>query len=210
MASPPVVFIDFHGTLCHDRYWRSLSTPDQSRLQAFLFENNTELVTAWMRGRYSAEQINDIVANHLGRDPAALWSLFVADCQTMTIAPGVLERLGRLRGRAVTILITGNMDSFTRFTVPSIGLDKVFDIISNSFTEGRLKTDDGGAQFLDYARRFGTGLERCFLIDDAADVCALFSGLGGQALRVTPAFDLSEALHAVETALPDTDRPFPT
>lgn len=77
------------------------------------------------------------------------------------------------------------MDSFTRFTAPALGLDEYFDAISNSFDERRLKTDDGGSIFGQYASRLGTPIEECVLIDDADDVCVVFTNLGGKALQVT-------------------------
>ena len=90
-----------------------------------------------------------------------------------------------MRPLAHTVLITGNMDSFSRFTVPALKLDAYFDAISNSYDEGRLKTDDGGALFLHYANRFGVPIEECVAIDDAEDVSAMFTALGGTAILVT-------------------------
>lgn len=181
----PTVFVDFHGTICNDRYWRSLPNQYQQPLQLFLFQENSHLVEQWMRGRHTAEAINEMVAAELGLPYDAVWNDFVADCQSMQVSPAILSRLERLRPFANIVLMTGNMDSFTRFTVPALGLDAYFDAISNSFDEGRLKTDNGGALFGHYARRFDTRIEQCVVIDDADDVCTVFSDLGGRALQVT-------------------------
>jgi FMN phosphatase YigB (HAD superfamily) len=193
----PVVFIDFHGTICHDRYWRSLPDDRQARLAALLFGADTRLVYEWMRGQHTAEAINRIVAAHLDLPYDELWQSFVSDCRTMHVSPATLARIARLRQRATVILITGNMDSFTRFTVPALGLDTAFDAIANSWHERRLKTDDGGAAFLDHASRHGIPIENCLVIDDAADVCATFSALGGTAMQVTPSHNIDDILDAL-------------
>lgn len=177
--------MDFHGTICNDRYWRSLAAEHQQALQAFLFERNVHLVDEWMRGRHTAEAINELIAAELDISYESLWSIFVADCRSMHIPADILSCLKRLRSLANVVLITGNMDSFTRFTVPALGLDRYFDAISNSFDEGILKTDDGGALFSQYADRFGSPIAECVVVDDAEDVCAAFATLGGTALRVT-------------------------
>lgn len=186
MVGKPIVFVDFHGTICHDHYWRSLPQDRQARLTALLFGEDRRLVDEWMRGLHTAEAINRLVAAELELSYETVWRSFVADCRSMNVSASTLAKIAALRDRATVILATGNMDSFTRFTVPALRLDSAFDLISNSSDEGRLKTDDGGALFLDYAARFGVPIGRCVLIDDAADGCATFAALGGRALRVTP------------------------
>lgn len=181
----PTVFVDFHGTICNDRYWRSLANEHQQALQALLFEKSSHLVGEWMRGLHTAEAVNQIVAAELNLSYEAVWTTFVADCRSMRVPHTVLTRLKLLRPLANIVLITGNMDSFTRFTAPALGLDGYFDAISNSFDEGRLKTDDGGSLFSQYARQFGTPIDQCVLVDDADDVCAVFTQLGGKAMQVT-------------------------
>ena len=181
----PTAFIDFHGTVCNDRYWRSLPEAHQPELQEFLFQKNSDLVIEWMRGVHTSEAINEIVAKELNISYVEAWTAFVADCRSMHIEPAVLARLRWLRPIANIVLMTGNMDSFTRFTVPALGLEGYFDAISNSFDERRLKTDDGGSLFTQYADRFGTPVAKCVLVDDADDVCAVFTSLGGKAHQVT-------------------------
>lgn len=185
ISSQPTVFVDFHGTICNDRYWRSLPNEQQQPLQAFLFQKNSHLVDEWMCGLHTAEAINEMVAAELGLSYDAVWTAFVDDCRSMHVSPAILARLRLLRPLANMVLMTGNMDSFTRFTVPALGLDGYFDSISNSFDEGKLKTDGGGSLFVQYASRFGTPIEQCVVIDDADDVCAVFTDLGGMALQVT-------------------------
>lgn len=96
--------------------------------------------------------------------------------------------------------MTGNMDSFTRFTVPALALDKYFDSISNSFYEGKLKTDEGGKLFLDYAEKYDVCIEDCIVIDDSEKVCSVFEVLGGSAFRITPQNDIHHHLSLLASA----------
>ncbi|MGO4482471.1 hypothetical protein EFD55_27250 [Rhizobium pisi] len=181
----PIIFIDFDGTICHDRYWRSLPPVKQNKLQTYLFQKNRHIVFEWMRGLHTAEEVNGMVAAALDMPFDKVWEIFVADCQSMQVSLVTLARLSRLRLVANVILVTGNMDSFSRFTVPALRLDQHFDAISNSYNEGRLKTDDGGALFMQYADQFSASILDCVVIDDSEEVCSTFAQLGGTPLRVT-------------------------
>ena len=77
------------------------------------------------------------------------------------------------------------MDSFSRFTVPALNLDSYFDNISNSYYEGKGKSDNNGEIFTEYAWKYGVALEDCTLIDDGIEVCNIFRELGGTAHQVT-------------------------
>jgi len=182
--SRPIIFIDFDGTICHDRYWRTLLGDKQDKLQIYLFQENRDIVFDWMRGLYTSEEINSLVAAALEMPYSELWEIFVADCQSMHISPATLARIGHLRPIANTVLVTGNMDCFSRFTVPALLLDQHFDAVSNSY-KGRLKTDDGGALFMQYVEQFGASIEDCVVIDDSEEVCSTFARLGGTPLHVT-------------------------
>ncbi|MDB5535940.1 MAG: hypothetical protein JWQ65_815 [Devosia sp.] len=96
-APRPTVFVDFHGTICNDRYWRSLSNEQQQPLQAFLFQKNSHLVDEWMRGFHTAEAINEMIAAALGLPYDVVWTTFIADCRSMNVSPAILARLRLLR-----------------------------------------------------------------------------------------------------------------
>jgi FMN phosphatase YigB (HAD superfamily) len=151
-----------------------------------------------MRGKYTAEEINNLVAERIGMSFEELWKLFVADCTTMQVSGTILGKLSSLRSKYVVILITGNMDSFSRFTVPALHLDEYFDHINNSFFEGKLKDDEKGAVFAKYADTLRTALERCFLIDDSARACESFKALGGTAYRITPERNIMSYLEKMD------------
>jgi FMN phosphatase YigB (HAD superfamily) len=197
MVNKPIIFIDFFKTLNHDIYWRSLPFKDLERIQEFLFRNNTTLVDDWMRGKYTAEQINHMVSGRLNIPYEYLWNVFVQDCQTMTVPNGILESINKLRDRYTTILLTDNMDSFTRFTKPALKLENYFDLISNSFVEGKHKTDNDGELFLKYIKLHSANIKNCVSLDDSQSVQRIFTKLGGISYLVTLEHNISYYLEKI-------------
>jgi len=198
-VSKPIIFVDFDLTICYDRYWRSLKSPYQDRLQILLFGEDRTRVNEWMKGKYTAEEINQFVAREIDFPNEDLWKIFVDDCITMKVSQSVLERLSALRDKYTVILMTGNMDSFSRFTVPVLSLDKYFDSISNSFHEGKFKTDNNGEIFIEYVTKYEAPLKECIAIDDNKDVCSVFEQLGGTAYLVSPDKDINYYLKLLES-----------
>lgn len=186
----PIIFCDFDGVLCHDRFWRSLSPDQYEKVQEYLFRNNLELVNDWMRGKYSAEEINKKVSENTDTPYDLLWDVFVSDCEQMSVSSDALEKLNSLRSRYTVILVTGNMDCFSRFTRPATELDRYFDHISNSFEEGILKTDENGRIFVQFAEKHGVPIQSCYGLDDSKNVNEVFSELGGTACLVTKEQDI--------------------
>ena len=137
-----------------------------------------------------AEDINKMIAREINMPYDQLWNIFVRDCCTMRVSYETLAKLSQLRSKYTCILMTVNMDSFSRFTVPALNLDKYFDIISNSYYEGKGKTDRNGEIFTEYAQRSGVSLRDCILIDDGEDACTIFEDLGGTAFLVTVSQDI--------------------
>lgn len=176
------LFVDFDGTLSEDKFWRSLDEKDYQLVQEVLFHQAGQMVNAWMRGEYTSEEITDYLSKQTGLNYQKLWLTLVSDCQTMQIKPQILESLIKLKKQFYLVLITGNMDCFDRFTVPSLKLDQYFSKIVNSYNEGHLKTENNGDSFKKYLKG---RLTDAILIDNSATTCALFGQLGGQALLVT-------------------------
>ena len=190
----PILFIDFDGTLCHDRFWRSLSEEQYKKVQSLLFEENMSFAEEWMKGKHTAEEVNQFLAEQLGIPFEEIWEIFVKDAETMSVPKDVLETIGKLRERYATILITVNMDSFSRFTVPALELSNYFDAISNSYFEGKFKSDNEGEVFRDYIQKYSAPVDRSILIDDSTGACETFRALGGVAYQVTTEEDISHHL----------------
>lgn len=187
----PILFCDFDGVLCHDRYWRSLPTDELEKIQSFLFGEDDALVVGWMRGNRTAEEVNQMLADQTGISYEKLWNVFVKDCESMHVSNEVLEKLDSLRSVYTVILVTSNMDSFSRFTEPATGLKRYFDHISNSFDEGILKTDNNGELYLRLVDKYQASIEDSVVFDDSKNVQKIFTGLGGTAYLVTKEQDLA-------------------
>lgn len=188
-----VLYIDFDGTICSDHFWRSLPSDERQVIQKFLFGADKELVTNWMLGKHSAEEINELVAQRLYCNPKELWQIFVQDCEQMSVPSELIDLLQHLREHYVVVLITDNMDCFTRFTVPALQLANHFDMICNSSEEGRCKRDAEGASFTKYATAADCSLSDSILIDDSILNCHLFENLGGTS-HMTTSLEETEAI----------------
>ncbi|MDD2786293.1 MAG: haloacid dehalogenase-like hydrolase [Patescibacteria group bacterium] len=181
----PILFIDFDGTLCNDKFWRSIDPVIFEKIQSFLFSENKSVKHDWMKGVYSSEDINRLIAKELNVPFEKIWNVFVEDCKTMAISRNSLDRIKELRNDHIVILVTDNMDCFTRFTVPAQKLDSFFDYIINSFEVKKFKEYNEGEIFIRLADRAGTKIEDCILIDNSKNLCTLFSKLGGKSHLVT-------------------------
>ncbi len=188
------LFVDFDGTLSDDKFWRSLPEKQYQAIQKLFFKDNTQMVGDWMRGRYTAEEINQYASETLNIPYQELWDLFVDDCRTIRVSEVVLDTIKALRQKYTVGLVTGNMDSFRRFTIPALSLDDYFDFISSSYDERKHKTDNEGELFVEYAKRLDVDISDCILIDDNDRCCELFSDHGGRAIQVSSPEETLEVL----------------
>lgn len=188
------LFIDFDGTISTGRFWSTVPSPLREQIQKLLFEENKELVRDWMRGRYSSEDINLRVAKELSISYEELWEYFVVSCRSFMVPEGVIEVLTELKNKYHVVLITGNMDSFDRFTAPSLNLANYFHEIVNSFNEGCLKHERGGDTFKKY---LVGDIKDAILVEDSIDNCEFFTKLGGVAYRTESLEHTLEILRAL-------------
>lgn len=159
------------------------------------------MVNEWMRGIYSSEDINRLIAKELNTSFEEVWNIFVSDCKNMNISVDVLHRIDHLRKNYHAILITDNMDCFTRFTVPALKINSYFDSMINSFDNKTFKSDHNGEIFLQVVNERGSKVEDCILIDNSKSACDTFSKLGGSARFVTSEKPLAFWLENVENEL---------
>jgi len=61
----PILFIDFDGTLCHDRFWRSLPAEQYEKVQTLLFKERKSYAEEWMKGKHTAEEVNQFLSEQL-------------------------------------------------------------------------------------------------------------------------------------------------
>ncbi len=143
------IFIDWDGTLSGSRFWQQWrdSTDNALReryakLTQVLFVDNVAMVNDWMRGKLGAEYICDQLAVTLNMPSFEITQALQKSCEQMVIIEGALTKIAALRqlGNKVAIA-TDNMDTFSRWTVPMLNLEKAFDAILDSSQIGYLKNE---------------------------------------------------------------------
>jgi len=179
--------MDWDGTLCWSRFWESLikTNPEFSQVVDNFFISEKEIIADWMKGKITSEKINKLISQKTGLSESELWQTFVSDCENMEIDSRILALIKKLREKYLIILVTGNMDCFTRFTVPALGLDRIFNLIINSADIGYLKDEHSGKIFIDCLRQFNINdISNAYLLEDSKKVCDIFSQLGGRSMKV--------------------------
>jgi hypothetical protein len=186
-----ILFIDWHETISSDKFFSSLHNSKSIKIRTlaksienFLFVENKKVASRWMTGMFTSEEIIKLISEKLILNYDWLWDVFKLDCKNMAIAEKIRSKLLELKEYYVLVLITGNMDCFNRFTIPSQHLDLLFDSIVNSSDFGYFKTDHEGKAFKDVISDNATSILRCYLLDDNKEVCDVFSKIGGSSINV--------------------------
>jgi FMN phosphatase YigB (HAD superfamily) len=128
-----------------------------------------------MRGALSSEDVVAGVCQGTDMSPAFALETLRASCQQMRfVADTVPQMVADLRARGLKVVIaTDNMDTFQRWTVPSLRLGTLFDAILCSADLGALKEErdpDGQSRFFaSYARAQGIGPGESLLLDDGEE-----------------------------------------
>ena len=190
-----VVFVDWDGTLSTSRFWGHWTNEPKKashygRIQRDFFLAQPNVLEAWMRGQYDAESIVRQIATDTGLEPDLLMTGLRESCVQMEVDARALELLGRLREQGTkTVIATDNMDTFTRWTVPALGLTDYCDEVLNSHSLRALKKDKRAngtsAFFADYFKRTNNNPARTLLIDDSPRN-AVVEDFGMRFSRVSP------------------------
>lgn len=181
------VFIDWNGTLSSSKFFEDLenSQPEvYSGIQETLFGGElTHLLNPWMMGEIETEEVIHQLGNQLGINQEELLDHFIRSCRNMIIVNSALDLIHQIRQKGVQVVIaTDNMDSFNRWTIPSLKLTEHFDAILNSATLNTRKkdiNDDGVSLFFEeYLMLNGFKPEETVLIDDSEDKGGTLSAYG--------------------------------
>ena len=145
---PSVIFLDFDGTICGSRFWGHWADEGKysntNRLiQERLFKASPDMLTGWMRGGYTSEDIIQRISNDVGLSPDELLVGLRESCEQMRLLDKrILPAVKSLRQSGVKVVIaTDNMDTFLRWTAPALNLAKHFDAILDSYSLQALKRD---------------------------------------------------------------------
>jgi hypothetical protein len=194
MPNPKVIFIDWNQTLSASHFWRSLPN-----VETVMFLANRHLLDPWMRGDCTAEEICQVLAGQTGISQEVIFSKLKESCETMEFVddevPGLIERI-KAKGIKV-VLATDNMDCFSRFTVPALRLDRLFDGLLISCDLKILKNEIRDKEiifFTDYFRQNDLCYAEAVLLDDSARTSKEYWQLGFPVIIIDDKEKLLEVL----------------
>jgi FMN phosphatase YigB (HAD superfamily) len=184
-----VVFIDWYGTLSVSKFWYQFENPEHkyhaysARLDAVIRSQGTQIVKPWMKGELSSEAAIRKIAKAANISYDFLYAEFVRSVSTMKLVSGALALVERIRSQGVAVAIaTDNMDSFTRWTVPTLNLRQNFDYILNSSSLKCLKAEkstEGESLFFSrFIRDHALYPNQCMLLDDSLTIGPVVESYG--------------------------------
>ncbi len=174
-----VIFLDWYMTLSDSLFWEDWATDtdkqkDLVAIQSVMFSNEGRLANVWMRGGINSEEAVKEICKIAKLDEDMVLQGLISSCKNMELNnDNLLSTIEDIRRLGTEVVIaTDNMDTFIRWTVPSLRLERYFDGIIDSFTQKALKADFDGETslfFNDYLQTSKTPPEKMVLIDDRAD-----------------------------------------
>lgn len=201
---PKVIFLDFDGTICVSRFWGHWAKDDARSgvnrlIQELFFQTKADTLKQWMRGEHTAEDIVRIISTDIDFSADELLIGLKESCEQMKLLnPKILPLVKLLRLNGIKVVIaTDNMDTFQRWTVPALNLDKHFDDILDSYSLNALKNDKdskGRSKFFgEYFERKQLDPNETVLIDDGVHNSAI-RDFGMQFIQVTAASPVESIL----------------
>lgn len=201
------IFLDWNGTLSKSKFWGQLGNGDETERAMFaqieeaLFGQMRELLKPWMRGEYTSEDICRKIADGTGLAYEVIFAEFVKSCELMELSDGKIpDLLKNLKETGAKIVIaTDNMDSFTRWTYPSLQkrYGDLFYGFLNSADISAMKEDMGGetSLFFDkYIKENNLSCKDSVLIDNSPDKNGVFKKIGLEYIQVPTTEDFLNVL----------------
>lgn len=205
-----VIFLDWNGTLSDSFFWEHMRKSENQSIKDLydlwdraLFSRSKEYIQEWMRGLKTTESVLKEISIETGTEYGLILKEFIKGCESMTLVSEELpEIIRKLREKGVYVVIaTNNMDCFTRWTVPSLCLDTMFDEILNSFDLKGLKNDiDVGGEsifFKDFFLENAISPRECIFFDDSVDKGDFISKMGIRYVKVGGVEELIKSLESL-------------
>lgn len=179
------VFFDFSKVLSRGRFYSGLGKVDPERyerLQTEIFAPPSTLCDRWMRHELTRHDINRHLSRKLNIPETELNRYLLDSVQHLPLDQDLIGWANELKQKGQSIaIVTDNMDTFSAYTVPSLGLDKIFPVIVSSADHRILKKDQNGRLFQIALEKLGLpDFRAVLLVDDSPKNCELFQRLGGQ------------------------------
>lgn len=205
---PPPLFVDWHGVLCRDGFWFSITDNPRhpyrreiQRLRASLF-SQVDLVEGWMRGEVSTRKLLVRVQAQAKLDaranPDFLLRRFERDCRQFRLNTELVEALRYLRNSSSIVIATDNMDLPTDVMSSRADVWDFADDILSSSDIGVLKYESPSAFFGPWLGSNGFSFSQALLIDDNLENCIAFEKVGGRALHWRPSSTVEDAVDFVK------------
>lgn len=137
------IFFDWHGVLSKSIYFSHI--PESPIIEKHWFTTHKTLLKEWGEGKCDVNKFIDelSISTHLTK--TYLTKKLKESCETQIfVSDNIPNLIRRLRDKGVVCVIaTDNYDIFDKWIVPSLGLDKIFDNILNSYNLKALKPELG-------------------------------------------------------------------
>jgi FMN phosphatase YigB (HAD superfamily) len=179
------VVFDYGFTLSSATYF-NVVPPECPRwhelIQEHIFAHPT-LVDEWMAGEHTLVELASILAPHVGMDVPTIVHTMEEGCRSLASNQAVLDfALAQRPSGRKTALVTGNMDVFDAVVVPAHGLDRIFDVILNSYDYREL---DKRVLWPIAFEQLGPGIgyHNSLLIEDSLSSVRRFRAAGGTSYR---------------------------
>ncbi len=182
-----ILFIDFNWVISYKNFWFSLEKLDidvYSFINDFLFVKNLTLVNDWMLWKYTSEEICRIIVKNANINIVYeyIYNYLVNDCINIDLSKKILNKLLIMKKYFYIILVTDNMDCFSRFTVKyNKRYFKIFDEIFNSYNTGYFKNQT----YEKFIIKYDSKINLSYLIDDSINNCSFFESIWWNSLNLT-------------------------
>jgi FMN phosphatase YigB (HAD superfamily) len=148
-----------------------------------------------MRGKYTAEVFSKKIAKDTKLETEYVLGELIKSTEDMKFdSEEVLNQIQEIRQKGVKVIVaTDNMDTFIRWTVPSLKLNKLFDGVLNSWELKALKGDFDRrtSRFFDnFFKNINLATTDCVLFDDSEDKENRIQNYGIEYVQISGSEDL--------------------
>ncbi len=175
-------------------------------IQDWLFKKNKNLIPKWMRGELTYEQVCKYLANDNNLNYGIVRSSLEESCKNMAFgSTKIIELTQNIKKQKIKVVIaTDNMDTFRKFTIPSLSLNNIFDDFLISCELGILKYDTMNNQipfFDSYLKKNNLSYGDALLLDDSKDSSGVYHKLGFEIKLVKNSTDLLNYLRIINNSI---------
>jgi len=205
-----IIFLDWNKTLSYSRFWQhwesgtneynSYSKP----IIESLFNDNNEMIIDWMKAKYNSNQICDFLSRKVGLSSHIILKELEYSCKNMVLCdPQIPDLISKLRESGSKVYVaTDNMDTFRKFTIPSMSLGQLFDdfLISYELKASKIDTidvDKKSAFFHEFMYQNDFDYHDCILLDDCADKSDLYKLWGLETININSPVHLVDSLKSL-------------